>query len=255
MKELERAARRLRDPTLRGFEKALAGMEQASAPGGAQTDLVVAILLLAAHKKRLQPEHWRLVEHWAQAIETPEAAATLAKHVAGPLLARDPASRVPARWARSAEPLQRHLAAATAARAPLAEGAEDVREVLAREEDELVLDALAEALVALAKEDEPAAFDFLRRHPDAPATIRRATAAHIEPEHALALSTRALPPVRHKPAPTRRARKVPERKRKSAEEAVERARREHARAVEAERAARARLAAAERALADLEREP
>lgn len=253
LKELEAAARRLRDARKPGFDRALLGLDQASEAGGSQSDLVVAILVLAPHKRRLGPEHWPRVERWAQAVESVEASAMLARHVAGPLLQRDVSAGPPMRWARSAEPLLRHLAAAAAAHAPLAPSAEEVRELLAREEDELVLDALAQALGALAEEDEPAAFDFLRRHADAPASLRRAAAARISPEHALALSTRALPPAKR--APPRRRESAPDRRKlRAAEEAVGRARREHERAVQAERAARARLAAAERALADETRE-
>lgn len=244
----------LRDPTARGFQKALAGVDQASEPGGSQGDLVVAILVLAPHKRRLGREHWPGIERWAQGVESPEASAMLARHVAGPLLSRDVSASAPIRWARSAEPLLRHLAAATAARAPLAPTAEEVRELLAREEDPLVLETLADALIALAKEDEPAAYDFLRRHEEAAPSVREAAAARITPAHALTLSAREIS-ARHDPPRTRtRQKTIDERKERQAQERLERIRREHARAVQAERAARARLAAAERALADVRRD-
>ena len=224
--ELRRAAKRIRDRE----KPDLAAARRLFDAARGQSEHAVASLVFMRHRGKLREEDWPDVARWAQGIESPEAADLFAQYVVAPLFERHPAREQLARWSRSAEPLMRRLAARTAMHADDI----DALAPLARDEDALVVEAVADALRVKAERDEPAVYDFLRAHPEAPRAMLRRAAAALSPEHALALTTRDMA------APRKRARAAS--KRKQQVSATERARRERA-----ERA-RAELERAERAV-------
>ncbi|HET6405880.1 MAG TPA: DNA alkylation repair protein [Candidatus Thermoplasmatota archaeon] len=158
--ELRSAAKRIRDRD----KPDLAAAKRLFDDARGQPEMVVASLVFMRHRGKLREKDWPDVARWAQGIESPEAADVFAQYVVAPLFERAPDEAQLERWAKSAEPLMRRLAARTAMHA----GRLDALGTLARDEDALVQEAVAEALHEQAKKDETAVYDFLRAHPEAP---------------------------------------------------------------------------------------
>lgn len=187
---LRRAAKRIRDREKPDLATARRLFDAAQG----QPEFVVASLVMMRHRGKLGDEDWPDVARWAQGIESPEAADAFAEYVVAPLFDRCPEREQFARWTRSAEPLMRRLAARVAMHAADL----DALAPLARDEDALVQEAVAEALRVVAATDELAVFEFLREHPEAPRAILRGAAAALSPEHALALTARHMPAERER---------------------------------------------------------
>lgn len=218
--ELRRAAKRIRDREKPDLDAAKRLLEKAS-HGGGQADVAIASLVFMPHRGKLGEDDWPDVARWAQGVEAPEAADLFAQYVARPLYVEAPGKEVVERWARSAEPLLRRLAARTAAM--------DVAALLAKDEDPLVQEAVVDALRERAKDDEDEVFRFLREHKGAAHAIVRGAAAALSPGNALALTTGRLPPAKKRKA--KRAapkRGADERARRARERAAARKERERA---------------------------
>ena len=243
--ELRSAAKRIRDRD----KPDLAAAKRLFDDARGQPEMVVASLVFMRHRGKLREKDWPDVARWAQGIESPEAADVFAQYVVAPLFERAPDEAQLERWAKSAEPLMRRLAARTAMHA----GRLDALGTLARDEDALVQEAVAEALHEQAKKDETAVYDFLRAHPEAPRAMLRRAAAALSPEHALALTTGRLPPEKERPP---RRKKAP-RRAKAADEPTKAERERKARREKAQTAlggALERREDARRALEEAERE-
>lgn len=186
--KLRREAKRIRDDE----KPDLAAAKRLFDTAREQPDFAVASLVMMRHRGKLKDDDWADVARWAQGIESPEAADLFAKYVVAPLFDRFPEREQLARWTRSAEPLMRRLAARVAMHADDL----DALAPLARDEDELVQEAIAQALHAKAERDEASVYEFLRAHPEAPRAMLRRAAAALTPAHALALTATRMPPKR-----------------------------------------------------------
>ncbi|HUR69865.1 MAG TPA: DNA alkylation repair protein [Candidatus Thermoplasmatota archaeon] len=228
-----RVAKRLREAHKPTFDEALAFMDGAAASGAAR-ELHVGILVLAPRRHKLTSAHWPRVERWAESVEDAESADLLAKELVAPLLTREPqlAAKLGA-WGRSAEPLRRRLAGASASGLDDAERLARLLDPLANEEDPVAQTGVLLGFFALAALDAERLLALLRAHPRMPLPLRREAAALLPAELALALATEALP-TRAKGAPHRPAPKAKPKKAAAARrhEALERAQEQLARAKE-----------------------
>jgi 3-methyladenine DNA glycosylase AlkD len=133
-------------------------------------EVLFGIFVLERIKKQLGPQFWPTVDRWVDAVEDWEVCDQLSKTVAAPIVLKQLSLVADLKkWAKSSNPWRRRFSLATTTalnqkgRAFPKETLEVCEPVLG-EREVIVQKAVGWALREACKHDEPAVFEFLRKH-------------------------------------------------------------------------------------------